>query len=96
MKTNEMTPAWVVENFLPYVDPVYDQWCRMQYGCAFSKPRTLYREFVELFFTDALAELLKAQREECAEAITYPIYSAGWIQTQGAVEYAPIPEPKNK
>jgi hypothetical protein len=93
---NKMTPAWVVENYLPD----YEKRSREAYidNARWDLPHDeVERRFVDYHFPEALAELLKAQREVC-ERRAHQTYGEGWWGTNlsDAIALAPVPEPKNK
>jgi hypothetical protein len=102
MKTNEMTPAWVVENFLPDYErkkrEEYINNARVDLPC-----EEVDRRFVEYFFPEAIAELLKAQREVCAEVDMYVMYLDDYdndgdicAAIRQNIRETKCPEPKNK
>lgn len=93
-----MSPAWVVENYLPDYKSKYDEY----YADGRARSQLHERAFVEYKFPEALAEMLKAQREECLNCLLLAHhnspYSDGSISPEwrnNAILDAPVPQPKN-
>jgi hypothetical protein len=60
MKTNEMTPAWVVENFLPDFNNRYDAYSGKRYGISVRGTTHPDKYFINKHFPEALACLFCA------------------------------------
>jgi hypothetical protein len=97
---NEMTLAWVVENYLPDYKGKYDA-CHINKGTHEDK-----RIFIEHYFPEALTafrdavwrEACEAQKAICADTVL-DLENGGYCEvftTEWRVRECDTPEPKNK
>ena len=90
-----MTPEWVVKNFLPDYHQRHEAALSTISERAYMRRKYAEETFVATHFPEALGELLKAQRYECADHWHNAIAVMGepyYESIASAICNAPVPE----